>query len=139
MMKIVFRFKPSPVKIKTQLCSQAESSMTLQEKIDRFLAEAPAQRIGAWSAAPPVIRLAWALAIDVAPPHFWSFRALALFQGILFGVIFFGLNVLFFDERWQRQFLTSAFAALLFGLLMAWASRRTARRSQFSSWGSREN
>lgn len=108
--------------------------MTLQAKIDRFLNEARAQGVGTWSAAPPIVRLAWAFKLDLSPPIFWSFRAIALFQGIFFGVFFFAFEVLIFAERWPRQLFSCAVGGVLFGLGMAWFFKRIYRRWRFSPW-----
>ena len=112
--------------------------MTLDQKIDRFLTETREQRVGGWTAAPPLVRLFWLLRLDVSPPYYWSFATIALAFGITFGVIIFCFDVLVFRDHpgWHRQAVSSAIAGALYGLFMAWYTRSKAKRLRLSPWDS---
>jgi hypothetical protein len=108
--------------------------MTLQEKIDRYMAETREQNVGAWTAAPPITRVLWKLHLDVAPPFYWSFASGALGNGVFFAVCMFCWNVFLFGEPWHRQIVGVLIGGAFFGLMMAAFSRRRARMLRLSPW-----
>jgi hypothetical protein len=63
--------------------------MTLDEKVHRYLSETREQGVGGWTAAPPLIRLLWLLSLDVPPPFYWSFAAVAVLSGCFFAFFVF--------------------------------------------------
>jgi hypothetical protein len=72
--------------------------------------ELHAQGVGRYTSAPPIYRLAWRLGFHVPPPHYHSFRALALEMGAPFGLLWAPLMwVLFW--RSDRNFPTGTIAA----------------------------
>lgn len=92
--------------------------------------ELHAQGIGRYTSAPPIYRLAWRLGFCIAPPHYRSFRRLALEMGVPFGLLWaLFMWVLFWrnDQNFPTETIAAAVsvgvAALLagigFGLSMA--------------------
>ncbi|EQD35935.1 conserved hypothetical protein, membrane [mine drainage metagenome] len=85
--------------------------------------ELRAQRVSAYTFAPPIYRLAWMLGLHIRPPLYQSFATLALGMGAGFGIPY-GLCMWFLF--WQGEGLTatrvliaSLSAGVFFGLAMA--------------------
>ena len=108
--------------------------MTLPDKIDRFLAETREQQVKPWSAAPPGIRLLWLFKVDVPPPLYWPFWMIAIVDSVMFFVLFSLVLRYVLRQSWQQIEIGGPIAALLFGICMAWFSRRQARRLRLSAW-----
>lgn len=108
--------------------------MTLCDKINRFLAETREQNVKPWSAAPPGIRLLWLLSVDVPPPLYWPFWAIAMVDGLMFFVLFALILRFVLAESWQRIEIGAPIAAIIFGVWMASFARRQARRLRLSPW-----
>jgi hypothetical protein len=96
--------------------------------------------VGQWTYSPPAYRLLWAAGIKATPPLFASFASIAIGQGVYFGV-FWGLFMWIF--MWSKQsppmplsvaFITSVFAGVMFGLIMAVIYRRKAAKLGLPSW-----
>jgi hypothetical protein len=62
--------------------------LTHPEKVRKAIAELGKLGIGRYTAAPPAYRFAWFLGSEISPPHFQTFRGIAMFSGSLFGVLF---------------------------------------------------
>jgi hypothetical protein len=94
--------------------------------------ELRAQRVGKYTSAPPIYRLAWKLGIRVRPPLYQSFASLALGMGSWFGVVY-GLLMWLLSWRGEgmsiaRASIESLFAGVFFGLAMAGYYRWKAAR-----------
>jgi len=101
--------------------------------------------VGAYTVAPPLFRLLWALGLEIPPHPFLGFRQLTLLYGIPFGALW---GVGMWLRVWQGEGLVAGLliglpgavvAGLLFGLVMAGVSRwmATRFRARFelpSSW-----
>jgi hypothetical protein len=111
--------------------------MTLDQKIQLFLTETREQGVGSWTAAPPLVRVLWFFRLDVPPPMFWSTSLNAVVFGVAFGVVFYLIMVFALGEDWRRQLISTPIAAVIFGLGMAWFSRRLARRLRLTPWNGR--
>lgn len=108
--------------------------MTHRQKVDRLVAELGQQGVSSHTAAPLLFRLMWRLGLNVPPPLFLGFVPLTLLMGALFGIPW-GIFMWFWV--WQAEGLiagmavaipSSVFAGVLFGIAMAWLSRREATR-----------
>ena len=91
-----------------------------------------AQRVGAYTSAPPIYRLAWRVGLRLRPPLYQAFGVLALGMGIWFGVMW-GLLMWFWLWRFEQRSIAGAVVASLvagtfFGLTMAAYYRRRASR-----------
>jgi hypothetical protein len=111
--------------------------MTLDEKVHRYLSETREQGVGGWTAAPPLIRLLWLLRLDVPPPFYWSFAAVAVLSGCFFAFFVFCIEVFVFGESWRRQAVGAVIGGVFFGLVMAWYTQRKSRRLRLSPWDGR--
>lgn len=85
--------------------------------------ELRAQRVGLYTSAPPIYRLAWTLGFHIRPPLYQSFAALALGMGTWFGVTW-GLVMWILPWRDEGRsvismLVLSLFAGVFFGLAMA--------------------
>ena len=71
---------------------------------------------------PLAFRVLWRIGIAVPPPHFAPFLPIVLSIGMVFGVVWGALMwVILWAHigiEWQRAFMTSGLAGLLFGSLM---------------------
>ena len=96
--------------------------------------ELRAQRVGTYTSAPPIYRLAWMLGLRVRPPLYQSFAALALGMGIWFGVVWGSLMWFLFWRGEEKPLSIAVFgsliAGLVFGLGMACYYRWKAGRLQ---------
>ena len=120
--------------------------MTHRHKVDHLIEELGQQGVGAYTVAPPLFRLLWALGSEVPPPFFLGFGKLTLLMGTSFGILWGVLwGVFMWLWAWQGQLpaaigaLVTVFAAvlagLLFGLVMAGFIRWKAERLGIaSSW-----
>jgi hypothetical protein len=82
--------------------------------------ELHAQGIGRYTSAPPIYRLAWRLGFHVAPPHYRSFRTLALEMGAGFGLLWaLFMWVLFWrsDPNFPKGAITAAVTVFVMALL----------------------
>jgi hypothetical protein len=100
-----------------------EMSNDYRQRMLAIADELRAQRVGPYTSAPPVYRLAWMLGFHVRPPLYQSFTSLALGMGIWFSVVW-GLLMWFLFWRAEggsisRTLVGSLFAGVLFGLAMA--------------------
>lgn len=112
--------------------------MTHEEKVAFAISDLTARGVSKGSVAPPVFQLAWKLGIQIPPPPFMSFFAVALFMGSFFAV---GWGLLMWFVFWSRTGLniteaviTSLGAGIVFGLGMAFYHRRKARKLGLPSW-----
>ena len=104
---------------------------------ERMLAvtdELRAQRVGPYTSAPPVYRLAWMLGLHIRPPLYQSFASLALTTGACFGIGW-GLLMWLFAWRGEGRSITyalvsSLFMGVFFGLATASYYRWRAGRLQ---------
>jgi len=85
--------------------------------------ELRAQRVGPYTSAPPIYRLAWLLGIHIRPPLYQSFSSLALFSGTWFGIVW-GLLMWFLFCRSEGRSVSNVFivvlvAGVVFGLGLA--------------------
>lgn len=94
--------------------------------------ELRAQGVRPSTFAPPFHRLAWRFGYHIRPPFYQSFRTLAINMAVPFGIMFALVN--WFDP-WTSQersairtLVVSTFAAVFFGVMMAWSVRRQAAR-----------
>jgi hypothetical protein len=114
--------------------------MTLQEKIDRYMAETREQRVGAWTAAPPLIRLLWKLRVDVPPPFYWTFGVRALTLGGFFAFWMFCWNALLLGMPWRGGIIAAIAGGLFFGVTSSWYLSWNLRRKflgvHLSAWSS---
>lgn len=107
--------------------------MTHRQRVDRLVAELGGQGVGSYAVAPPLLRLLWALGLEVPPHPFLGFRQLTLLYGVPFGVLW-GVGMWLWV--WQGLGLAGLIvgvpftmvAGLLFGLVMAGFSRWMAAR-----------
>jgi hypothetical protein len=106
---------------------------------ERFLADMKARGVGEWTSAPAITRLLWSLGVNARPLCYWGFGALALSYAAHFAPVWAGLMyvVVWRNEEGfteaegiARTLLTGA----LYGLLMAWWSRRKPRIPQPPPW-----
>lgn len=96
--------------------------------------ELRAQRVGPYTSAPPIYRLAWMLGLHIRPPLYQSFASLALGMGAWFGIVWGSLMWLLF-WRGEEMSVTGALvgalvAGVFFGLSMASYYRWKAGRLQ---------
>lgn len=96
--------------------------------------ELRAQRVGPYTSAPPLYRLAWLLGLHIRPPLYQSFASLALGAGAWFAATW-GLLMWFWLWRGEGRsvastIVASVVAGVLFGLAMASYYRRKAARLQ---------
>jgi hypothetical protein len=94
--------------------------------------ELRAQRVGPYTSAPPMYRLAWMLGLHVRPPFYQSFGMLALGMGAWFGIVW-GCLMWFVFWRGEGRSVTRAlvgatFAGVFFGLAMGGYYRWKASR-----------
>lgn len=94
--------------------------------------ELHAQRVGRYTSAPPIYRLAWRLGLHIRPPLYQSFGSVALGMGAWFALVWGLMNWLLF---WQtegmplsRVLVATLAGGLFFGLSMAIYYRRKAAR-----------
>ncbi len=90
------------------------------------------------SYAPALVRLLWHLGVKVPPPHFASFVGVFAVAATVFGLTW-GLMmwlVLWSDQDIpvQRALVQTAFAGLIFGLLLAVYYHYGARRHGLPKW-----
>jgi hypothetical protein len=90
-----------------------------------------AQRVGPYTSAPPIYRLAWRLGLHVRPPLYQSFTPLALGMGALFGPLW---GLLMWLSEWRGQaraiplaLVSTLLAGIIFGVTMAGYYRWKAR------------
>lgn len=112
--------------------------MDFNERLQRAFALLESKGIGKSTYSPPLFRLFWKLGIQVPPPHMAGFGFNTLLMGGFFGV-FWGLCMWLL--LWGRQGMPVVIAAavalgtgLLFGLVMAWYMRYSARKRGIPSW-----
>jgi hypothetical protein len=112
--------------------------MSHTEKIRLFVADMRSRGISAWTVAPPVYRLLWAIGFESRPPHFAGFTQLAISFGLFYCAFWGGIMWLF---SWRETAMppvvmitVSAVTGALFGLIMAWSIRRAARRLNLPEW-----
>jgi hypothetical protein len=96
--------------------------------------ELRAQRVGAYTSAPPIYRLAWLLGLRIRPPLYQSFATLALGMGTWFAIVF-ALTMWFLFWRVEgisvgRALVGVLFTGVFFGLGMAGYYRWRAGRLQ---------
>lgn len=96
---------------------------------------------GIWrsSYAPPLFCLLWRCNLQVAPPHFRSFRANAVMLGSYFGVFSVGVMLLLpphGDFGAVLAIILGSLAGLFFGLSMADYYRRGRRKHNLPDWES---
>lgn len=111
-------------------------SLTLQSKVQYFIADFAKRGIGQFVAAPPVWRLAWALGVDVPPPHFMRFGQLTLFSGCLFAILW-GFVEWIMGKASQGAFFvafTSVIFGVLFGICLAAYYRHVAGKLNLPLW-----
>jgi hypothetical protein len=96
--------------------------------------------IGRNTYAPPLFRILWRCGVQVRPPHFMGFGALASLCGIWFGI---GWGAVMWLMVWSRQhvdvramLIGAGVAGLCFGLFMATYITRQARKHALPRWES---
>ena len=94
--------------------------------------------LGKSTYAPPLFRLLWKLGVKVPPPHMAGFAFNGLLMGGFFGVFW---SLLMWLMLWGRQGMPLAIVAIaallagaLFGLMMAWYMRYSARKHAIPHW-----
>jgi hypothetical protein len=121
------------------------NSLTHRQKVDRLITDLHKQGVSPYTVAPPLFRLLWALGLEVPPPFFLGFLTLTLLMGtsfgILWGALIWGpLMWLLPSRAWHSPaaipVMTTAGAALLFGLSMAAYYRWKAARLRLPPWES---
>ncbi|HKI31671.1 MAG TPA: DUF6404 family protein [Gemmataceae bacterium] len=122
--------------------------MTHRQKVDHLIEDLGKRGIGAYTVAPPLFRLLWALGLKVPPPFFLGFFALTFLMGgmfsVLWGAAMWGGFLWLFERQPQQEpievhavfVLASAAAGLLFGLCMAAYCRWKAKRLVLPPWDS---
>jgi membrane associated rhomboid family serine protease len=120
--------------------------MSHRQKVEHLITELGQQGVGAYTAAPPLFRLFWALGLKVPPPLFLGFGKLTLLMGASFGVLWGVLwGVLMWLWVWQGEIpaviavplivIAAVLAGLIFGVVMAGLIRRKAAQLGIpSSW-----
>lgn len=110
--------------------------MSFQDKLARSLALLEAKEIT--RGAPPFHRLLWRLGVAVPPPLFAPAWANAAIMGLFFAI---GWGILTWVMDGARggpalivRIAVSLVAGAIFGSIMAWFVRRTARKHALPSW-----
>ncbi|MFT5355067.1 MAG: hypothetical protein ACI9KE_002283 [Polyangiales bacterium] len=111
--------------------------MTHDEKVQHFIEDMKARGKKESSVAPPALKMLWKLGLSVRPPLFASFGQLVVAAGGFFGVSW-GLVMWFllWDPGMPIALAAglSLAAGLMFGTMMAWWIRRSARKLHLPSW-----
>ncbi len=113
-------------------------AMDFEAKRDAALKELSKAGIQKANYRPPVLLLAWKLGLKQRPPHYNTFWANTLFNGIWFGVMW-GLAMWILLWRSEGMpvlgaLLAALFAGFLFGSMMAAYYRWSARKHGLTSW-----
>jgi hypothetical protein len=95
--------------------------------------------IASSTSSPPLWQLLWSIGINLPPPLYMRFLSLALFSGTVFGIMF-GTFAWFMGNKGARTMsldeagLVALATGALFGLIIAWFTRRLARKHGLGSW-----
>jgi hypothetical protein len=96
--------------------------MTFREKVDYLIADLRGKGVSAYTTAPPLFRLFWALGINIPPPFFLGFLTLTLSIGSFFVIVW---GILMWLQWWVWQnpvamaVAVSVAAGLAFGMGVA--------------------
>jgi Family of unknown function (DUF6404) len=109
--------------------------MTSFEKITFAVEELNARNVRKATATPLPYRLLWRLGFAIPPPLFQSFLGLAVFHGLLFGLLL-GAILACVDRRLAPDGATvfGTIGGAIFGLVMAAHFRLEARRLELPNW-----
>jgi hypothetical protein len=113
--------------------------MTHARKIEIYKRMMAGKGIAPTTAAPPLWEFLWSLGVPITPPLYMGFLPLALFSGALFGVLF-SAFAWYMGNRGARSMSLQEAANValatgaLFGLSVAWLTRRFARKHGLGTW-----
>ncbi len=112
--------------------------MTHRKKVEHLLADLSQCGIPPATIAPPLYRLLWSLGIEVPPPHFQRFGALAAMASGFFTLVFAGLIGLWQWRALDLPFGTasalSGLAGVFFGTLLAASYKSSAKLLKLPRW-----
>lgn len=98
-----------------------------------------AKGIAASTASPPLWRLLWSWGVALPPPLYMRIVPLFVLCGSAFGLLF-GASAFLLGNRGYREMsldealLVALCTGVFFGLIVAWRTRRLARRHALGDW-----
>lgn len=113
--------------------------MTHARKIEAYKNLMTQKGVDPATACPPLWRLLWSFGLPLPPPLYMGFLPLALFSGAFFDILF-GAFAWYMGNKGARTMSLHEAAAValatggLFGLSVAWLTRRLARKLGLGSW-----
>ncbi len=111
--------------------------MNHDDKVEYMKRDLAIRGIGAWTTAPPLFRVLWAMGLEIPPPLFLSFVALVLLAGCFTAAIISLLMFVFLDWSGHDPKLGVAISAgfgLLGGFKWAVYYRRQAAAMELPAW-----